>query len=360
MIQSPLAERMRPRKLEDFMGQHQIVGDQSALYRSIKNNNIPSMIFWGPPGCGKTTLANIIKEETNYHFITLSAVHSGVKDIKHALEEARQTVEAFKNATILFIDEIHRFNKSQQDALLMGVENGTITLIGATTENPSFELNNALLSRCQLLLLGPLSKDNQKILMDRALKDERGMAREDVELEEELQDVLIAQADGDARYLLNQLEWIVNAAESSPITLEFFNSIAIQNPLRYDKDKDAHFDMASVLQKSIRGSDVHAALYWLHRMIGGGENPRYLFRRLMRIAMEDVGNADPQAIQLATSCHQAYELMGREKGILLWNNWFVIWQQRLNPIALSWRGLRRGNWLKRMEIYLCRRLSVTL
>lgn len=313
----PLAERLRPTSLDDFMGQNKILGDNSMLRRSIETDSVPSMIFWGPPGCGKTSLANVIRLNTQKRFVALSAVESGVKEVKAVLAEAR-TFRDLGQGTILFIDEIHRFNKGQQDALLKAVEDGTTTLIGATTENPGFEVNSALLSRCQLVLFAPLSEKDLSSLALRALRDDpRGLNLSDVEISEETLRKLASQADGDARFLLNQIEWIAkNLGNKKIIDNEFLESIQYKKPLRYDKSNEEHYNLISALHKSVRGSDPDAAVYWLHRMLQGGEDPRFILRRLIRMAMEDVGLADPNALLLATAAREAFDFMGVPEGLI--------------------------------------------
>ncbi len=313
---SPLAERMRPNTLDELMGQHRIIGEGTMLKKALENGTVPSMIFWGPPGCGKTSLAHVIKNQCDHAFIALSAVHAGKKDVKEAIESAQKRREFNNQKTVLFIDEIHRFNKAQQDSLLHASETGLVTLIGATTENPSFEVNNALLSRCQLLLLAPLQEKEMRTLINQALNDDPRGLQCGKNITDDAALSLISQADGDARYLLNQLEWIVEHCSEDNITSEVLKTVQVENPLRYDKKDENHYNCISVFQKSIRGSDVDAALYWLHRMIQAGEDPRYLLRRLIRIAMEDIGNADPQALQLATSCQQAYDFLGIPEGLI--------------------------------------------
>jgi len=313
----PLAERLRPQTLDELFGQGKILGPQSMLRQSIEGDNVPSMIFWGPPGCGKTSLANVIKEHTAKRFVALSAAESGVKDVKAALAEAK-TNQDLGLGTILFIDEIHRFNKGQQDALLKAVENGTVTLIGATTENPGFEVNSALLSRCQLILFAPLSPEALSKLLISALKEHpRGLLKTDVEISDEIVQKIVAQADGDARFLLNQIEWIAgNLGDSKIIDEKLLESIQYKKPLRYDKSSEEHYNLISALHKSVRGSDPDAALYWLHRMLKGGEDPRFLIRRLMRMAMEDIGLADPNALLLATAAREAFDFMGIPEGLI--------------------------------------------
>ena len=314
----PLAERLRPTTIQEFMGQNKILGEGSLLRKSVENDSVPSMIFWGPPGCGKTSLAHVIKNATKKKFVALSAIANGIKDVKEILEEAKKPSLWHANGTILFIDEIHRFNKGQQDSLLGAVENGTITLIGATTENPGFEINSALLSRCQLILFAPLSSEELKELLFKALKeDPKGLNRKDVEISENAAEKLVALSDGDARFLLNQIEWIVgNLGERKIIDESFLEEIQYKKPLRYDKSGEEHYNLISAFHKSIRGSDPDAALYWLHRMLNAGEDPRFILRRLIRMAMEDIGLADPNALLLATSAREAYDFLGIPEGLL--------------------------------------------
>ena len=316
-MEQPLAERLRPQNLDEFLGQNKILGEQSLLRRSLENDTVPSMIFWGPPGCGKTSLAHVIRQKTKKRFVALSAVASGVKEVKEVLADARQMKKAFLD-TILFIDEIHRFNKGQQDALLGAVEDGTVTLLGATTENPGFEVNGALLSRCQLILFAPLSSDDLRTLIFSALRDHpRGLQLKDVEIEDAIVDKLIAQSEGDARFLLNQLEWIGKSlGDRKKIDEKLLEEFQYKKPLRYDKNGEEHYNLISALHKSVRGSDPDAAVYWLHRMLQGGEDPRFILRRLMRMAMEDVGLADPNALLLATSAREAYDFMGIPEGLI--------------------------------------------
>lgn len=313
----PLAERLRPQTLEELLGQSRILGPQSLLRRSLESDQVPSLILWGPPGCGKTSLAHVIQACSRKRFIALSAVSSGVKDVKEAIAQAK-TLRSQGQTTILFIDEIHRFNKSQQDALLGAVENGTVTLIGATTENPSFELNNALLSRCQLILFSPLQVEDLQQLFWLALRDHpRGLCRQDLMVSEEVVQKVVQQSEGDARFLINQVEWIVQAlGTTTQLNTDVLAQIQYTKPLRYDRQYDEHYNVISVFHKSIRGSDPHAALYWLHRMLQGGEDPRYILRRMMRMAMEDVGLADPSAIRQAVDARAAYDFLGSPEGLI--------------------------------------------
>lgn len=316
-MDQPLAERLRPQTLDELLGQNKILGEQSLLRKSLENDTVPSMIFWGPPGCGKTSLAHVIQQNTKKSFVALSAVSSGVKEVKEVLADARQ-MKKLGSDTILFIDEIHRFNKGQQDALLGAVEDGTVTLIGATTENPGFEVNGALLSRCQLILFAPLSKEDLRTLVYSALKDHpRGLQLKDVEIEDAVVDKLIAQSEGDARFLLNQLEWIGKSlGDRKKIDEKLLEEFQYKKPLRYDKSGEEHYNLISALHKSVRGSDPDAAIYWLHRMLQGGEDPRFILRRLMRMSMEDIGLADPNALLLATSAREAYDFMGIPEGLI--------------------------------------------
>ncbi|MBO7131532.1 MAG: replication-associated recombination protein A [Fibrobacterales bacterium] len=317
LAQQPLAERMRPRTLEEVCGQEKLLREGSLLRRSLESDRVPLMIFWGPPGCGKTTLAEVIHRITKARFAQLSATSAGVKDVKAALAEAEQYLQ-FKQKTILFIDEIHRFNKGQQDALLQAVETGVVTLIGATTENPSFEVNSALLSRCQLVLFSPLSEEDLAKLFRRAWsEDPRGLNRK-TEVADEVVRRIVSEADGDARYLLNQAEWIDAALppDAERLDASVLEQIHYEKPLRYDKSGDQHYNLISALHKSVRGSDPDAALYWLHRMLAAGEEPRFLLRRMIRMASEDVGLADPQALVLATSAREAFDFLGVPEGLL--------------------------------------------
>jgi len=316
-MEQPLAERLRPQNLDEFLGQGKILGPQSMLRKSLQNDSVPSMIFWGPPGCGKTSLAHVIRSNTSKRFIALSAVSSGVKEVKSILAEAK-IHQGLGLGTILFIDEIHRFNKGQQDALLGAVEDGTVTLIGATTENPGFEVNSALLSRCQLILFAPLSSEDLGKLVISALRDHpRGLKRTDVEIAQEMVSKIVAQADGDARFLLNQVEWIAsNLGDRKVIDAELLDEMQYKKPLRYDKNSEEHYNLISALHKSVRGSDPDAAIYWLHRMLQGGEDPKFILRRLIRMSMEDVGLADPNALLLATAAKEAYDFMGIPEGLI--------------------------------------------
>ncbi|WP_242085737.1 replication-associated recombination protein A [Aestuariivivens sediminis] len=308
---APLAERLRPKTLADFVSQSHLVGPNGALIQHIKQGLIPSMMFWGPPGTGKTTLAHIIANESGRPFYTLSAINSGVKDIRDVIEKAKQSGGLFTTKTpILFIDEIHRFSKSQQDSLLQAVEKGWITLIGATTENPSFEVIPALLSRCQVYILNPFDKTNLELLLKRAIAQDEYLSEKQIKLKET--SALLRLSGGDARKLLNSFELIVNAFTSEPI--EITDKAVLEkvqnNTVRYDKTGEQHYDIISAFIKSIRGSDPNAAVYWLARMIEGGEDVKFIARRLLILASEDIGNANPTALVIANSTFQAVSIIG--------------------------------------------------
>ncbi len=306
----PLAERIRPRKLSEVIGQKHLIGKKGTLKIAIKNKLIPSMILWGPPGVGKTTLSNLIAKELDRPFYTLSAVNSGVKDVREIIEKASSLGLFGKNIPILFIDEIHRFSKAQQDSLLGAVEKGIITLIGATTENPSFEVISALLSRSQVYILESLSEDDLQELLYRAITHDNILNKLNITLEETQS--LIQISGGDARRLLNILELVVSSTNAKEIILT--NDLVIektqQNIARYDKNGEQHYDIISAFIKSIRGSDPNAAIYWLARMIEGGEDVKFIARRLLILASEDIGNANPTALIMANNCFQAVNVIG--------------------------------------------------
>jgi putative ATPase len=309
----PLADRMRPNTLDDFIGQGHLVGKGAVLRRAIESTQIPSLIFWGPPGVGKTTLARIISTYLNRPFYNLSAVNSGVKEVREAIEKAKK--QQFFNAPnpILFIDEIHRFSKSQQDSLLGAVEEGTVTLIGATTENPSFEVITPLLSRCQVYILKSLEKDELLKLMDNALA--RDLILKKIKFRVEENDALLRFSGGDGRKLLNIIELIATAAESKDnkeivITNKKVIELLQENIAVYDKDGEQHYDIISAFIKSVRGSDPNAAVYWLARMVEGGEDPKFIARRLVILSAEDIGLANPNALLIATACFEAVNMIG--------------------------------------------------
>ena len=318
--ESPLANRMRPRTLDEFAGQQHIVGPGRLLRRAIQADQLSSLIFYGPPGTGKTTLARIIANSTESHFITINAVLAGVKQIREAIDEARERRDLYNQRTTLFVDEVHRWNRAQQDALLPHVENGTIILIGATTENPYFEVNKALVSRSRIFQLKPLQPDDLRQIARQALQDaERGYGALDVRLSDEALDHLVDVANGDARGVLNALEL---AVETTPpdeqgavvVDLQVAEESIQRRAVLYDKDGDVHYDTISAFIKSLRGSDPDAALYWMAKMVYAGEDPRFIFRRMAILAGEDVGLADPQAINVVMSCWQAFERIGMPEG----------------------------------------------
>lgn len=306
----PLAERLRPHQLNDYVGQQHIVGPDAVLYHAIQQKNIPSMILWGPPGVGKTSLALLIAKELDRPFFSLSAIQAGVKDIREVIDKAERLMNFNQDQPILFIDEIHRFSKSQQDSLLGAVERGLVTLIGATTENPSFEVISALLSRCQVYVLEHLSEEDLIGLIQRALHEDEYLQKHAIVVEE--YEALLRLSGGDARKLLNVLELVVNAAllHKEPITNAFVLRQVQQNMAIYDKAGEQHYDIISAFIKSIRGSDPNAAVYWLARMIEGGEDPSFIARRLLILASEDIGNSNPNALLLANNCFQAVNVIG--------------------------------------------------
>jgi putative ATPase len=314
----PLAERLRPKTLNDYLSQQHLVGKNGMLYQQIKSGIIPSLILWGPPGIGKTTLANIIANESKRPFFKLSAINSGVKDIREVIDKAKQSGGLFtaKNP-ILFIDEIHRFSKSQQDSLLEAVEKGWVTLIGATTENPSFEVISALLSRCQVYTLNAFSKSDLEALLQRALSEDETLSKLDIELKET--EALLSLSGGDARKLLNIFELLITSFEEQPIIIS--NDLVmkqVQNKAaRYDKTGEQHYDIISAFIKSIRGSDPNAAVYYLARMIEGGEDVKFIARRLLILASEDIGNANPTALVIANNSFQAVSVIGHPESRII-------------------------------------------
>lgn len=316
----PLADRMRPQSLDEFVGQEHLVGTNRILQRLVENKELISMLFWGPPGVGKTTLAFIIARAMDAHFISFSAVLSGVKEIRAVVDEAKEHLKYHHKKTVLFVDEIHRFNKAQQDAFLHHVEDGTITLIGATTENPSFEVNAPLLSRCKVLVLEQLNEGHIKTIMSNALRDtERGLGCMNVELKDDAFDFLIRLSHGDARGALNVLEASAMLARPDHtgkriVTLEIAQEAMQRKALRYDSGGEEHYNVISAFIKSMRGSDPDAALYWLARMLDAGEDPLFIARRMVIFASEDIGNADPRALQLAVSVKDAFDFVGMPEG----------------------------------------------
>ncbi|MHA7058610.1 replication-associated recombination protein A [Aquimarina sp. M1] len=310
-MNKPLAERIRPKSLEEYLSQEHLIGDDGSLTKQIKKGIIPSLILWGPPGVGKTTLANIIANQSGRPFYTLSAINSGVKEVREVIDKAKQSGGLFtaKNP-ILFIDEIHRFSKSQQDSLLGAVEKGWITLIGATTENPSFEVIPALLSRCQVYVLNPFGKKELEALLDRAMRQDEYLVAKDINLKET--EALLRLSGGDARKLLNIFELIVSSQDQDTviITNELVLKLVQQNTVRYDKTGEQHYDIISAFIKSVRGSDPNASVYWLARMIEGGEDLKFLARRLIILASEDIGNANPTALIMANNTFQAVTTVG--------------------------------------------------
>ena len=317
MNQVPLAERIRPKKLEDYISQQHLIGEKGKLTSHIKNGVIPSLIFWGPPGIGKTTLANIIANESERPFYALSAINSGVKDIREVIEKAKNSGGLFTTKNpILFIDEIHRFSKSQQDSLLGAVEKGWVTLIGATTENPSFEVIPALLSRCQVYTLNAFGKKDLLALLERAMLKDDVISKKNITLKET--DLLLQYSGGDARKLLNIFELLINSVKEPVIvTNDLVQENIQENLVRYDKTGEQHYDIISAFIKSIRGSDPNAALYWLARMIDGGEDVKFIARRLLILSSEDIGNANPTALIMANNTFQAVSIIGNPESRII-------------------------------------------
>jgi putative ATPase len=320
MAYQPLSERIRPQQISEFVGQKHLLGKNRALSKLFASGNLHSMIFWGPPGTGKTTLARLIAQQSDLQFISLSAVLDGVKDVREAVEKAKNQQEQFAQGTLLFVDEVHRFNKAQQDAFLPFVEDGTFIFIGATTENPSFELNNALLSRARVYVLRSLEEEDLQQVLVRTTETLTKDLETQVEISQTAQDALVQYADGDARRLINVIEQAIDFAEEQDekllLTLENCKEIIQGGTKRFDKGGEVFYDQISALHKSIRGSDPDAALYWLVRMLDGGVDAKYLARRLIRMASEEIGNADLKALEVCVNAAQAYERLGSPEGDL--------------------------------------------
>ncbi|SMF31536.1 putative ATPase [Alteromonadaceae bacterium Bs31] len=313
----PLAARLRPRRLHEYLGQEHLLGQGKPLRTALEQGQIHSMLLWGPPGVGKTSLAKLLANEINAHFLSISAVLAGVKEIRAAVLEAQQQLQAYQRKTILFIDEVHRFNKSQQDAFLPYVEDGTVIFIGATTENPSFEVNNALLSRCRVYVLKGFTSDQLQQLLQRALSEEKGLKHKQLHLQEGAEKLLISAADGDARRALNVLEIASDLVEQGgTVSNDIMEQVLSGDVRRFDKGGDLFYEQISALHKSVRGSDPDASLYWFTRMLDGGCDPLYIARRVVRMASEDIGNADPRGMQIALNAWDVQQRLGSPEGEL--------------------------------------------
>ncbi len=316
----PLAERIRPQTLEQFVGQTHLLGPGKILSGFLRSKKLPSLILWGPPGCGKTTLAHLLARSINANLVTISAVDSGIKEMRYVVREAKKHAH-YSVQTILFIDEIHRFNKAQQDFLLPYVESGILTLIGATTENPSFKVIAPLLSRCKVLILKPLLPEEIRVILKRAIESEKKrLGKDKLEVEKEIIDLLSEAAQGDARVAINFLEALIEIAPQEKgvkkITTAILKEVALEKPLLYDRAGEEHFNLISAFHKSLRGSDPDAALYWMARMLEAGEDPLYIARRMIVVASEDIGNADPNALLVAVAAKEAFEALGNPEGEL--------------------------------------------
>jgi len=346
--QAPLAERMRPKSLDDFFGQEHLVGSDGVLRKHLESKSISSMIFWGPPGCGKTTLARILAEDSDMDFHQISAVSAGVKDVKKIIELGTFNLKSLKKGTILFIDEIHRFNKAQQDVLLQSVEEGVLCLIGATTENPSFEVISPLLSRCRIYKLTALSLDDLSHIVKMAIDRDETFADHVIEISEEVESALIELSGGDARILLNAFESAVKLVKTGDvdkieITLKIVEEVMQRKTLLYDKKGEYHYDIISAFIKSVRGSDPDAATYWLGRMLDGGEDPKFIARRLIILASEDIGNADPNALLLATATFTAVDYVGMPEAayMLMHATTYLASTAKSNAVAMTLSAVKK-------------------